>query len=376
MRLKNHPKAGEVWSWSGWVIESCGLEEAIERGARAIGWQEKRQAVPGNVQAGAKGKARGIGMGYMMHVSGARPMLHETSSAIVKINEDGGANLIYSNSDCGQGCATALTQVAAEELGLNYEDVIITKVSDTDVSGFDIGSHASRQTYSGGNAVRRASNAAKIQLLAMAAEILEVEPEELVIEKGVIKSTKQPEKSISVAEVSHKAHFGSHGHQIIGVVSEEPPGNPPVYAAQFAEVEVDTETGVIEVIKIAAAHDVGTVINPTVVEGQIQGALQQGIGYALMEEYRYDLQTGRPLNAGLTDYKILTAADMPQIETILVEAACETGPFGAKSVGESGLVATAAAISNAVYNAIGIRFTELPITPEKVLAALQARSEQ
>jgi xanthine dehydrogenase molybdenum-binding subunit len=178
-----------------------------------------------------------------------------------------------------------------------------------------------------------------------------------------------------VAEISHSAHFGSHGHQIIGAVSEEPPGNPPVYAAQFAEVEVDTETGIIEIIRVVAAHDVGTAINPASVEGQIQGAVQQGIGYALTEDYRVDSGTGEPLNPNFSDYKILTSVDMPQIETILVQAASETGPFGAKSVGESGLVATAAAIANAVYDAIGIRFKELPMTPERVLTALQNKDQ-
>lgn len=376
LRLKNHPCAGEVWMWSGWVIESCGLEESIASGAKAIGWKEKRNN--GRVSQGVK--KRGIGMGYMMHVSGARPMLHETSTAIIKINEDGSANLNYSNSDCGQGCATSLTQIAAEELGIPFKDVRITKTSDTDVNGFDIGSHASRQTYSGGNAVKKAATMAKQKVLEMAAEMLETPVEKLVVKDGRVwvsnDSSEEPAKSVSIAEVSHLAHFGSHGSQIIGVVSEEPPGNPPVYAAQFAEVEVDTETGVIEVIRLVAAHDVGTAINPAAVEGQIQGAVQQGIGYALTEDYRVDLQTGRPLSTNLADYKILTSVDMPEIETILVQAASDTGPFGAKSVGESGLVATAAAIANAVYDAIGIRFKELPMTPERVLDALQNKEQQ
>ncbi len=373
IRRKNHPCAGEVWTWSNWVIESCGLEEALDKGARAINWYEKRQSgTEGQTAPGTK--KRGVGMGYMMHVSGARPMLHETSSAIVKINEDGSANLIYSNSDCGQGSGTALTQVAAEELGLPYHDVLITKHADTDVAGFDIGSHASRQAYSGGNAVKKAAADAKQKLLAMAAELMNVPAEELSVEKGIITAKNDQNLSLTVAEVAHKAHFGSHGHQIIGTASEEPEGNPPVYAAQFVEVEVDTETGLIEVVKVAAAHDVGTALNPAVVEGQIEGAIQQGLGYALTEEYRYDPHSGQPLNANLADYKILTTVDMPEVETILVEAASQSGPFGAKSVGESGLVATAAAVGNAVFNALGIRFNELPITPEKVLQALKERN--
>ncbi|KUO74500.1 MAG: hypothetical protein APF81_01865 [Desulfosporosinus sp. BRH_c37] len=371
LRLKNHPCTGDVWMWSGWVIESCGLEESIASGAKAIGWTENRNN--GRISQGVK--KRGVGMGYMMHVSGARPMLHETSSAIIKINEDGSANLNFSNSDVGTGSATSLSQIAAEELGIPFDEVMITKTSDTDINGFDIGSHASRQIYSGGNVVKKAATMAKQKLLAMAAEMLELPVEELEVKQGRVWVRNDSSKSLSVAEISHAAHFGSHGHQIIGAVSEEPPGNPPVYAAQFAEVEVDTETGIIEVIRVVAAHDVGTAINPSSVEGQIQGAIQQGIGYALTEDYRVDSGTGKPLNPNFSDYKILTTVDMPQIETILVQAASETGPFGAKSVGESGLVATAAAIANAVYDAIGIRFKELPLTPERVLAALQNKGQ-
>ena len=378
LRLKNHPCAGEVWMWSGWVIESCGFEECIASGAKAIKWTEKRNKEE-NRSSSQGNKKRGVGMGYMMHVSGARPMLHETSAAMIKINEDGTANLVYSNSDCGQGAGTSLSQIAAEELGIFYEDVIITKNADTDVAGFDIGSHASRQTYSGGNAVKNAATKAKRKVLETAVEMLETPIEELEMKDGRVwvrnDSSEELAKSVSIAEVSHFAHFGSHGHQIIGAVSEEPPGNPPVYAAQFVEVEVDTETGIIEVLKVVAAHDVGTAINPAIVEGQIEGAIQQGIGYALTEEYRYDQESGKPLNPNFSDYKILTSVDMPIIETIVVQATSDTGPFGAKSVGESGLVATAAAIANAVYDAIGIRFKELPITPERVLVALQNKDQ-
>ncbi len=369
LTLKNHPCKGEVWVWSNWEIENCGLEEAVSKGADSIGWEEKR----GKAQGSSPNKKRGVGMGYMMHVSGARPMLHETASAIIKFNQDGSANLIYSSSDCGQGSSTVLSQIAAEELGIPFENVIITKEADTDVAPFDIGSHASRQIYSGGNAVRLAARQAKAKLLEQAAQMLEVGVDQLEVRDGTVLVKENPGKNLPVAEVVYQALYGKHGHEIMGMSSTEPPGNPPVYAAQFAEVEVDTQTGEVTVIKLVAAHDTGTAINPASVEGQIQGALQQGMGYALTEEVMLDQATGRILNPDFTDYKLLTTMDMPEIEAIIVQAASTSGPFGAKSIGESGLVPTAAAIANAIYDAVGVRVKELPITTEKVLALLREK---
>lgn len=369
MRLKNHRCKGDPYGSYAWPIESCGLEEAIERGAASIGWKQKRSERETLGQA----KRRGIGMAFAMHSSGARPGLQEVSSAIIKLNEDGTANLIYSNTDSGQGSATVLTQIAAEEMGLRFEDVIITVTADTDTMPFDIGSHASRQTYSAGNAVRLAAGNVKRQMLSLASEILEVAQECLEIKDGQITVSGCAERSLSVSQLAHRAHFGDRGHQIIGVASAEPPANPRVYAAQFAEVEVDTETGVVSVARMVAAHDVGTAINPKAVEGQIEGAIQQGIGYALSEGYAIDRETGRPLHLNFRDYGMLTALDMPEVESIIVQAPSQSGPFGAKSVGESGLVATAAAIGNAIYDAVGVRLKEIPFTPEVVLLALREK---
>ncbi|AZR73632.1 hypothetical protein BBF96_09675 [Anoxybacter fermentans] len=368
IRLKNHPCKGETWLWSQMPIESCGLEECMKRAAISIGWEEKRKKK--KEETGTK--RRGVGFGYMMHVSGARPMLHEISSAVVKINEDGSVNLIYSCSDVGTGSATALTQIAAETLGVRYEDVIITQTADTDTAPFDIGSHASRQIYSGGYAVKKAAEQAKSGVLKIAAEMMNCKPDELDTKDGYVYHKEDPKRRLTIAEVSKEAHFGKHGHQIMGMASTEPPGNPPVYAVQFAEVEVDIETGKVDVLKVAAAHDAGTAIHPPSVEGQIEGALQQGIGYALTETMLY-ASDGRPLNANFSDYKLLTSMDMPEIDSIIVEASSKTGAYGCKSIGESGLVATAAAIANAIYDAVGVRIKELPITPEKLLAALKEK---
>ncbi|MBI4319438.1 MAG: molybdopterin-dependent oxidoreductase [Chloroflexi bacterium] len=370
VRERNHLCKGEVYAFNGLPIESCGFHEVIARGKESIGWEEKR----GRANRGDGSKRYGVGMGFMMHVSNAMPKTCETSGAMIKINEDGSANLVYSNSDCGQGSATVLTQVAAQELGLRFGDVRISRVADTDVAPYDVGSHASRQTYSGGNVVRKAAREARKKLMALAAKLLEASADDLEVGDGRVWVKGSPERATSVAEIARLAHFArvpGEGSQIIGIASEEPPGNPPTYAAQFAEVEVDTETGVVRVLSFAAAHDVGKAINPTLVEGQIEGAVQQGIGYALTENLVIDQSTGKPLNGNLQDYRLLGTVDMPKIVSILVEVPSETGPFGAKSAGESGQVPTAAAIGNAIYDAIGIRLHEIPFTPEAVLAALR-----
>lgn len=365
VRMKNRLDEGDVWPWTGYPIESSGLVEALEKGAELISWSDKR----GKGQKDGV-KKRGVGMAMMMHVSGAKPVLHELSSAFVKLNEDGTANLIVGSADIGQGCTTALMQICAEELGINYEDVLVTDMVDTDVTMFDIGSHASRQMYSAGHAVKQAAAMAREKLFEVAAVKLGVHPDQLVARNGKIMSKLDEQIFITHADASLEAHFRHDGKQVWGACSENPPGNPPVYGVHFAEVEVDTETGEVKVVNFVAAHDTGTIINPKQVQGQIDGAIHHGLGYALTEEVQICPETGRVLNPDLSNYKILTALDMPAFHTITVEAAAKSSSHGQKSVGESGLVPTAAAIANAVYDAVGIRIKDLPITPEKVLRAL------
>ncbi|OIJ14500.1 hypothetical protein BKP35_06365 [Anaerobacillus arseniciselenatis] len=365
LRRKNMLQEGDVWPWSGYPIESCGLPECLDKGEEIIGWKEKRA----NKQNDGV-KKRGLGVATMMHVSGAKPILHELSSAFVKFNEDGTANLLIGSAEIGQGCNTALMQICAEELGINYEDVIVPENVNTDYTMFDIGSHASRQVYSTGHAVKKASAEAKEKLLQVASAMLGVHPNELDAKEGKIFVKKDPEKFVTHADANLEAHFRHDGKQIWGACSENPPGNPPVYAAHFAEVEVDVETGEIKVVNFVAAHDTGVMINPNLVYGQIQGAIQHGLGYSLTEEVQICQETGRVLNPDLVNYKVFTMEDMPDFDIVVVEAAAKSSSHGQKSVGESGLVPTAAAISNAVYDAIGVRITDLPITPEKVLKAL------
>ncbi len=362
-RLKNYRRTGEPSYVPFIPIENCVLEECIEMGAERIGWKEKRARREKGV------KRRGVGMGIMSHCSCGAPFLLEHSNAFIKLNEDGSANVIVSTCEMGTGILGALAQIAAEGLGLRAEDIHIV-TGDTDVTMFDSGSHASRSLYAAGNAVAGAAREAKGQLLERAAKMLEVPANELEVNEGRIYVKVAPEKGISVAEVARNAIYNFTGEclNISGKCSHSP-GQSPTFQAVFAEVEVDTETGEVKVLKIVVAQDIGRAINPMTVEGQLEGALVQGMGYGLIEDYVINKDTGVVESDNLTTYKIPSILDLPEIEVIIVEQPVASGPFGAKSVGEAGHIIIAPAIANAIYNAVGVRITELPITAEKILKA-------
>ncbi len=366
IRLKNAVREGDI-APSGHPVIGHGLQACLERGARESGWSERRRP------AGEKLR-RGWGVGTEMHGSSAYPAIKEQSNAIVKMNEDGSIHLLVGTADLGTGASTTLAQIAAEELGLRLEDVhVIT--GDTDVTPFDIGAYASRTTFIGGGAVKRAAGEVKRQLLALAAEKLEVSPEDLVVRDGKIWVKGVPENSTAIGDVV-KGEGGVTPRHLVGQATYEA-SKAYSFAAHFVEVEVDTETGQVKVLQVIAVHEVGKAIHPIGIEGQIEGGLQQGIGHSLSEDLVIDPATGRTLNASFVDYKMPLAMDMPKIKPIILEEAPDPqGPFGAKGVGEDPIIAIGPAIANAVYEAIGVRIRELPITPEKVLQALREKQEQ
>jgi xanthine dehydrogenase molybdenum-binding subunit len=257
--------------------------------------------------------------------------------------------------------------------------------TDTDIKPWDVGVHASRTTYIAGNAARLAALEARDQIFETGAEVLGVSPDELVARDGEIMVIGEEHRSVELARVVRKRHFRKDGQVIVGEGWYDPPtemvnkdtykGNISAtygFGAQMAEVEVDTETGLVRVLRLVCAHDVGRAINPMAVEGQIEGGAQMGLGYALTEEVI--VHQGKVLNPDFLDYKLFTSADMPEIKTIIVETDDPGGPYGAKGVGEMGGTPTAAAIANAIYDAIGVRMTQLPMTPERILSALDEKN--
>lgn len=360
---------GEIDQWTQLPIRSGRFQDCLDAGARAIGWAEKR---------GRRRRdgpwAYGVGCGCIMWVSGTaclHPGMVEGSGATVRLNLDGTIDVVSGATDLGTGIATALAQVAAETLGVPVDHVRVV-LGDTDVTPFDAGSHASRTMFNAGNAVARAAADARQQILDVAASLLEASPADLEVCNGRVEVKGVPDVGIGLAELAMKAY--ARVTEIIGK-GYAPQANAPPYAAHFAEVAVNTETGEVKPIRYVAVHDVGRAINPTTVEGQIEGAVFHGIGYALSEDLIVDPVTGSALNASFMDYKVLTAADMPELTTILLEDPDPDGPFGAKGIGEVGLPPVAGAIANAIYDATGARVTQLPMTPERVLQAIRAAGD-
>jgi CO/xanthine dehydrogenase Mo-binding subunit len=308
------------------------------------------------------------------------------SAATVKVNTDGTATLLTGTVETGQGALTVLGQIAAETLGISTDDVHVVS-GDTDTTPMDTGAIASRTTYVTGNAIVRAAEAARDLLFEAAAPLLGVKPDQLEARDKQIQVLGFPSKSLPISEVALHAETNV-GRPAIGSSSYNPPTVPMdpetgqgkpfntyVYATQIAEVEVDDETGEVQVLRIVAVHDCGTPINPMLVEGQIQGGISMGVGYALEEEILFDKE-GKQINPNLTNYIMPTSLDMPEIEVELVDNYDPTGPFGAKGAGEPTAVPTAACILNAIYDAVGVRITSLPATAEKVMMAILDKREQ
>jgi CO/xanthine dehydrogenase Mo-binding subunit len=375
IRLKNHFREGDLFYGQGPNVQdhirSCGVEELLTRGAELIGWHRRKEL---RKQDGPI--RRGIGVARAFHTSGCGSPnevsdIIEYSGSIVKLNEDGTANLITALVDMGTGNLTGQAQIVAEELGLRAEEVIVSE-ADTDVAPYDVVTHASRSTYAAGAVAKAAAANAKRVMLEMAAKLLEVAPEDLEVREGYVHTKGAPERRITVGDVARTAQMRQWG-TIMGESSFRATTCPPHFTAKFVEVAVDTETGEVSVEKVVAGADVGQPINPLLVEGQLHGGIQQGFGYALMEAIHIDETSGQPLNLDFLNYKILTARDAPaRVEVFLADTVEETGPFGAKGIGESATNDAASALANAIAHAIGVHIKDLPITPEKILRALSS----
>jgi xanthine dehydrogenase molybdenum-binding subunit len=366
LRLKNAKKAGDPSS-TGMPMETCTFETLIRIGAEKVGWKEKRAQ---NKKVGTK--RRGIGMAIGMDVSGAQPFDIQHRNAFIKFNEDGSINLLVSACDMGQNIIGALAQIAGETLGLKYEDVHVV-TGDTDSTLYDIGQHASGSTYQIGHAVKRAAEGAKSQLLVRAARKLKASPEDLELREGRIFMVSDPEKGFSVGEIAKEAMYNFDGEHlnVSGLGTFSPELNPPPFYAVFTEVDVDMETGVVDVQKIVYVADPGRAINPTTVEGQLEGAIAQSLGYVLTEDYISNSETGALESDNFNTYRVFSAQDMPETEVVLYEEPVPSGPFGAKGIAQGAMVAVTPSIANAIYNATGVLITDMPATPEKILAALK-----
>ncbi|RPJ46064.1 MAG: aldehyde oxidase [Candidatus Latescibacterota bacterium] len=345
-----------------WRFNSCGLQDCIRKGADAIGWAEKRRAHDAWNAKNTRIK-RGIGMATASQGSGVAGI--DTAGATIKLNEDGSVALYVGAVDVGSGGDTVIAQIVAETLGIEVADVTVF-ASDTDITPFDSGAYASSTTYVSGGAALRAAEEVRAEILGAAAEMLGVPSGELRLEERRI----APEggKGVSLRDVATFLAYQKKV-QVEKTVTHVSPVSPPPFAAQFADLEVDVETGRVRVVDFVTAVDAGTILNPNLAEGQVHGAVSMGIGYALSEELLFDAK-GRPRSRGFLDYKILKATGMPRLRTIFVETYEPSGPFGVKAVAEIPTNGPAPAIGNALRQALGVRLRDLPFTPEKVLRAI------
>lgn len=365
LRLKNIAREGEPFrGFKGKILESSALNRCIETGKELIGWAAKypRQAV-------SETKVRGIGMAVTMQGSGIANI--DTASAEVRLNDNGDFTLLVGSTDMGTGSDTILAQMAAEVLEVSLDQIIV-HAADTDVSPFDPGSYASSTTYVTGMAVVRAAEDLKQQILEEGAKFLQVSPEEVEFNGHTVRMT-GTDKMISLKKLAEQLVVGPKNRQLAGNATYGSPVSPPPFIAGFAEVEVDKETGKVELVDYVAVVDCGTVINPHLARIQVEGGIVQGIGMALYEDVKVD-NKGKLLSNSFMQYKIPCRKDIGTLRVAFKESFEPTGPFGAKSVGEVVINTPAPAIAAAVYNAVGVRITQLPITPEKIFMGLQKNS--
>ncbi len=371
-RLKNAVKAGaehpmsKVWSEGreahGEVIHTCALPEAAIQGAASFGWRTADyHTVPGSPHL-----RRGHGVAFVMQGT-AIPYL-DMGAAFIKINDDGSFNLMVGATDLGTGSDTVLAQMAAEILGCSVSDIVVTS-SDTDFTPFDKGAYASSTTYISGGAVVRAARQAAAQIRQVAARMLgEEKPDDILLRDRAAWSPDN--RAVTLREVALESLHHSDQMQIMGIGSFWSEYSPPPFAAQFADVVVDTETGQVTVERLLMSLDCGKIVNPLTASAQIEGGMAQALGYGVSEEMVFDEQ-GRLLNPSFDAYRIFRADEMPQMEVLFVETWEPTHPFGVKAVAEIPLDGVAPAVVNAVYDAVGVLIPDIPLTPEKVWRALR-----
>ncbi len=347
------------------VIFSCGLDECFVQGMRAIGW-ERRDDPAWRTVPGKPHVRRGLGAAMCMHGT-AIPGL-DMGGAAIKINDDGSFNVTVGATDLGTGSDTILAQMAAEVLGVPLSDVVIYS-SDTDMTPFDTGAYASSTTYISGTAVKKAAEQIAEQIRERAAMMLGLEEwRDIRLENR--QAIAPDGRAVSMERIALHSLHQHDQRQLMATASYVSAASPPPFAGQFAEVEVDTETGQVTVTKLVMAVDAGMPINPLTATGQVEGGMVQALGYGHCEEMVYD-ETGRMVNAALGPYYIYRADEMPELQAILVQTHEPTGPFGAKAIAEIPKDGVAPAIANAVFDATGARLRRIPFTPQRVYEVLK-----
>ncbi len=369
-RKINKNQSGDVTP-QGLKITTCGLDECIDVVEKELKSDTFRE------------KGVGTGVASLIHVGGgARIYGSDGCGAILKMDDYGKVDIFTGGTDMGQGLDNITAQIVAEELGLLFEDINVVH-TDSDVCPWDVGAHASRSTFVAGNAALGAAKKVKKKIQEFASKILDAPARDIALKDGHVFLPGDPEKNIPIGKLLRKAHFTPNGTMLMAEnfydpdnrnMGKELKGNMSMtysFGTHGVKVKVDEETGKVKILDYIAAHDIGRAINPLLLKGQVYGGVVMGLGYALTEEVT--TQDGKNMNANFRDYKLFTAKDAVKIKAPVIETIDKDGPFGAKGIGEPGCVPTAPAVANAIYDAVGVRIKDLPITPEKVLAALKEK---
>ncbi|MCB8814904.1 xanthine dehydrogenase molybdenum-binding subunit XdhA [Desulfosporosinus shakirovi] len=363
IRKKNLVEVGFVEPLSKNKIMSCSIRECIDKGRELIKWDAKKALYKD--QSGDK--RRGVGMACFSYASGTYPVALELAGARIVMNQDGSVQLQLGATEIGQGSDTVFAQMVAEVLGIPMYMVHVISTQDTDITPFDTGSYASRQTYVSGMAVEKAALEVREKVLAFANRMTDIPAHLLDIKDQFVVFKDSGEQVIALEVVAMQSYYDRVNAQpITSDVSNNARINAIPYGVTFAEVEVDIKTGKIKILEIFNVHDSGKIVNPLLAEGQVHGGVSMGIGYALSEQLLFDEQTGKPLNNNLLDYKLPTIMDTPDIGAAFVEKEDPTGPFGVKSLGEPPIVSPAPAIRNAVFDATDVAFNRIPMNPQRV----------
>ncbi len=363
LRLKNFVQVGHVDPLSKNRILSCGIQECVYKAKELIRWDEKKKGY----QCQTGDRRRGIGMAAFCYASGTWPVSIEIAGARIVLNQDGSVQLQIGAAEIGQGSDTVLGQMVAEVLGIPIDMVHVISMQDTDISPFDTGAYASRQTYITGMAVRKAAEEVKAKILDFVWGMTDISARALELKDKHVIYKHNDEIVMPLEQVAMQTYYDvSFAKPITSDTSNNARTNAISYGITVAEVEVDIKTGKIEILEIYNVHDSGRIINPVLAEGQVHGGVIMGIGYALSEQLLFDEKTGKPLNNNLLDYKLPTIMDIPNIGVGFVETEDPTGPFNAKSLGEPPVISPAPAIRNAVFDATGVAFNKLPLNPQRV----------
>jgi xanthine dehydrogenase molybdenum-binding subunit len=362
-RMQNLISVGHADPLTKNVVRTFGIPECIEKGKELIKWDEKKKKYKN--QTGDK--RRGVGMACFSYLSGTHPVGLELAGCRIVMNQDGSVQLQIGATEIGQGSDTVFAQMVAEVLGISMDMVHVISSQDTDITPFDTGAYASRQSYVAGAAVKKAALEVRDKVLARAKIKTGLNIEELDIVDAMIVEKTLGRVLCSLEDISLEAYYDRvSAAPITSDTSENVRVNAPAYGVSFAEVEVDMLTGKIEVLEIYNVHDSGIILNPKLAEGQVHGGVSMSLGYALSEQMIFDKKTGKNLNNNLLDYKLQTILDTPSIGTAFVELEEPTGSFGQKSLGENPAISPAPAIRNAVLDATGVGFNKLPMNPQAV----------